>query len=155
MSLGTALTIEYSQKFLTRFFQKIESIDSWYDCWYWKASLNRAGYGTFRVDARVVVAHKVMWAIFHRGYVPQGICICHHCDNPPCVNPFHLFTGTRSDNQIDSFRKNRGPGQRLIVADVFRIRNSNEMGITLAKRFNVSTATISEIRNRRTWNHLH
>lgn len=77
-------------------------------CWEWTASRNEArrGYGQLNVDGRPVMAHRVMYELFV-GPIPPGLCVCHHCDNPPCVRPDHLFLGTHGDNAKDRDMKGR------------------------------------------------
>ena len=75
-------------------------------CWIWKRATDTYGYGWLRWRGRVTRAHRVAWEIKH-GEIPKGVCILHHCDNPPCVRPSHLFRGTRADNRADTVAKGR------------------------------------------------
>lgn len=75
-------------------------------CWTWLAGKNTAGYGSFWFHGRLVMAHRVSWMLEH-GPIPDGLFVLHHCDNPPCVNPKHLFLGTARDNLIDAISKGR------------------------------------------------
>ena len=86
-----------------RFFDKFDKVDS--GCWEWNATL-RNGYGALKVEKKTCGAHRVSWMI-HNGNIPSGVCICHRCDNPKCVNPAHLFMGTHSDNMKDAYEKGR------------------------------------------------
>lgn len=90
---------------MERFWSKAE-VGAKEDCWPWGASMNPNGYGWFRVDGRSQLAHRIAWRIEH-GEVPAGMCILHHCDNPSCVNPDHLFVGTQRDNIRDMDKKRR------------------------------------------------
>lgn len=76
-------------------------------CWVWTASKYKNGYGRFQFHNRVVGTHRVAWILTH-GPLSDGYETCHHCDNPACVRPDHLFVGTSSDNAQDRERKGRG-----------------------------------------------
>ena len=75
-------------------------------CWIWIAGLTRQGYGNFHINGKSYLAHRCSWK-FMNGEIPGGMNILHHCDNEPCVNPRHLFTGTTKDNVRDSINKGR------------------------------------------------
>jgi HNH endonuclease len=83
------------------------------DCWLWDGSLNMYGYGKIKVDGKVWGAHRISF-ILHIGEMPDGMLVCHKCDNPSCVNPKHLFLGSPRDNTIDSVRKNRHANTKTI-----------------------------------------
>jgi hypothetical protein len=94
----------YSDDIQTRFWAKVDKSGS---CWKWTASTLSAGYGQFTIARRRVLAHRVSWEIQNQREVPEGMCICHSCDNPRCVHPEHLFLGSLSDNMKDCYRKGR------------------------------------------------
>lgn len=103
---------------LERFESKFDKGDG---CWVWKAHKNKNGYGQFGVmlegrNGYMVnrYAHRVSWMLY-RGEIPEGLCVCHSCDNPSCVNPDHLFLGTRKDNTQDMINKGRHlEGNRMV-----------------------------------------
>src|ERR1051326_6204138 len=74
-------------------------------CWVWTGGTD-GNYGTLCLRGSSVKAHRLSWEI-HFGAIPDGLWVLHRCDNPPCVNPAHLFLGTRSDNMLDAGQKGR------------------------------------------------
>jgi hypothetical protein len=82
--------------------------DPVFGCWVWSGATNRKGYGVYIFRGKYVGAHRVAWTLF-RGPIPDGLFVLHRCDNPPCLNPDHLFLGTHNDNMIDMVLKGRGP----------------------------------------------
>jgi len=79
------------------------------ECWEWQRA-GGDGYGRVTWLGELRLAHRVAWELIH-GPVPNGLCVLHRCDNPPCVNPSHLFPGTKSDNAVDCARKGRHVAQ--------------------------------------------
>lgn len=77
-------------------------------CIEWTKGVNRHGYGRIRVGSKIHLAHRVSYTL-HVGPIPEGLLVLHHCDNPKCINPKHLFIGTDQDNSDDKVRKNRHP----------------------------------------------
>ena len=77
------------------------------DCWEWQGAMNRYGYGRVYWPKRgPVLAHRVAYELEH-GPIPEGLFVCHHCDNRRCVNELHLFLGTARDNALDMMAKGR------------------------------------------------
>ena len=75
-------------------------------CWEWQGTRNKHGYGTLTYDHRTAKAHRIAYQISF-GSIPEGRQVLHYCDNPPCINPEHLFLGTAKDNVHDALRKGR------------------------------------------------
>lgn len=77
------------------------------DCWEWTGARYKNGYGHFNNGRESGYAHRLSFSLF-RGPVPKRKHVCHSCDNPPCVNPSHLWIGTAKDNAMDRQKKGRG-----------------------------------------------
>lgn len=105
------------------------------ECWEWKGSLHRNGYGRLglrHLEGREFwMAHRLSW-VLHHGSIPEDLCVCHSCDWPPCVNPRHLFLGTRADNVRDAKRKGRmARGEqlsKLSISEILEIRKRYASG---------------------------
>jgi hypothetical protein len=126
------------------------------ECWEWKGSLTN-GYGGFQGQR----AHRVAWELTH-GVRPE-LCVCHVCDNRKCVNPGHLFLGTRADNNRDKIskgRQSRGSqtgNARLTeeqVASVRRMRSGGRRLKEIASAFGVTKQTISRVCRGEMWRHV-
>ena len=98
---------------------------------------------------RTMTASRAAW-ILSNGAIPNRKHVLHRCDNPPCINPAHLFLGTHQDNMDDMARKNRKPS-KLTLADVKAIRESRSTSATLARQYGVAERTIRYARNPNTW----
>ena len=132
-------------------------------CLYWVKGKDKDGYGVFYTNGRVYKAHRV--AFYLSKGDPTGLCVCHSCDNPSCVNPDHLFLGTVVDNNKDRHSKGRSknkptPGEshnmaKLSNEDVLYIRASLDcLQKDLAAHYGVAIPTISNIQSNKTWKHL-
>lgn len=132
-------------------------------CWEWVGPRNIGGYGSVpRTRHGTGVAHRVAWEREH-GPIPDGMLVCHSCDNPPCVNPSHLFLGTHRDNTNDKIAKGRqarGETHRAAVlrnAQVLEIRFRAAWGQpnwAIAAWVGVSEANTSRVVRRKIWRHL-
>jgi len=79
-------------------------------CWLWQGARTKTGYGMVYADGKRYYAHRVSHQMEH-GTIGDSVSVLHHCDNPPCVRPDHLFAGTQADNVRDMVRKSRGKNQ--------------------------------------------
>lgn len=97
-----------------RFWAKVDKSPRPTGCWEWTGSTDADGYGRLRLGTReagVAKTHRLSWELAH-GHIPDGLLVCHSCDNPRCVNPAHLFLGTIKDNVVDSVSKGRRAHQK-------------------------------------------
>lgn len=120
-------------------------------CWLWTQGKDYYKYGRVCFGKEVLRVHVVSY-IYHSGMiVPDGICVLHKCDVRHCLNPDHLFLGTKSDNARDKTEKGRARGpQSLNHADLIEIRRLIDTGLThkeIAAKMNTSAATVSRVRN--------
>jgi hypothetical protein len=88
-----------------RFWSKVK-FDNVHLCWEWQANKNWKGYGTFRLCGKILKAHRVAYKLYYKVFLGEKH-VLHSCDNPGCVNPFHLFLGTNADNMKDRGQKGR------------------------------------------------
>lgn len=110
MALGHARINRFSRNNEERYWRFVQK-GAGDACWEWLGGKDSQGYGYiwWRTDGRgrVMKASRVAVFLATGQWIPARLCACHHCDNPGCVNPAHLFVGTRTDNQQDSKRKGR------------------------------------------------
>ena len=132
-------------------------------CWLWIGAVKEYGYGVIGLGRReqgVAKAHRVSWEL-HRGPIPEGANVLHHCDQPSCVNPNHLFCGTLSDNMKDCVRKGRNfkPNNRgenaswakLNAEKVADIRKRELKGTEYARKYGVHKSAIYQIWRGENW----
>jgi len=98
-----AIRFDLSAESQERFWAKVRKTKK---CWLWTAATNEKGYGIFGVRKFTDKAPRISWRLT-RGPIPEKLFVLHHCDNPLCVNPDHLFLGTNNDNVRDMFNKKR------------------------------------------------
>lgn len=145
-----------------RFLERVDKPDD-ESCWPYIGRLNRAGYGQFDWEARPWLAHRFMWQIVF-GDIPDGLFVCHACDNPTCCNPGHLWLGTCADNTRDMWTKGRArvvspKGEqhgcaKLTESDIVAIRNSSMSRRALAAQYFVTPEHIRNIQVRKAWKHV-
>jgi hypothetical protein len=133
------------------------------ECWPWSAGCYRNGYGQFGVskEQRSVLAHRFGYQLLV-GPIPEGLRVCHTCDNPPCQNPAHWFLGTAGDNSADMVAKDRtNPARgerngsaRLTEADVIEIRRrhqAGELARDIAASYGLGVTYISKVAHGERW----
>ncbi len=138
------------------------------DCWVWTGARMVSGYGQIKKGApsRKALGAPRAAILLEGADIPSGMSVLHHCDNPSCVNPDHLWIGTHRDNMIDMVNKGRHPrtslpgernGRAKLTSEQIseiRLRFSEEHPITMAKLardYDVTTTTICSIVNGKTW----
>lgn len=149
-----------SKTLLQRFEEKVNKTDG---CWEWVAAHNERGYGRINIDGKSVATHRVAYELYV-GNIPEGMCVCHHCDNPKCVNPDHLFLGTHTENMRDCRNKGRRPlpitrgerhaGSKLTEEQVKEIRSrypGSKSQSELAREYGVAQTEIWRIIHRVRW----
>lgn len=159
---------------MERFWRQVEKTDG---CWLWLGSKSARGYGKITIAGRTLSTHRLSW-VFAHGEIPAGLYVLHHCDNPPCVRPDHLFLGTAADNAADAVAKGRWttgsrngavlhpetrprgerhPMARLTEDQVLQMRAKRDEGYTyqrLVEEFGVSKSTVANVVTRKKWRHL-
>lgn len=130
-------------------------------CWLWLRNFEGSGYPSIKYKGKNLHGNRVSWEVY-RGPIPEGMCVLHQCDVRCCVNPDHLFLGTKKENADDMIRKGRGnrsmgerhSGSKLTENDVLEIRQSTQSLRKLARKYDVTVSTIGSVRKNRTWKHL-
>ena len=136
------------------------------ECWEWTAGKFSNGYGQFYFEGKQRKAHRISW-VLENNFIPKGKYILHKCDNPPCVNPNHLFLGTAKENMNDMRKKKRDNfliGERhpraKVTAEGVRIlrglhKNRKDISVCeLAKEFLLSVSGLEKILYKQTWKHI-
>lgn len=159
--MGVLVTVTQNDNNVQRRFWK--HVEKSENCWVWKGWKHRDRYGLVRINKRMYMAHRIAYQM-SVGPIPEGMLVCHRCDNPPCVRPDHLFLGTDYDNQQDAIRKGRirnyARGERqwrakLTQSQVDKIRAKyiprKYSTHKLAIEYGVNQQTIWAIIANRTW----
>jgi len=127
-------------------------------CWEWQLSTYVKGYGQLSVQGDKWLAHRYSFFIFV-GEIPKGLCVCHTCDNPSCVNPEHLWLGTYKENTEDMIKKGRHsfylnktgerhPFSKITDREAIEICNLVNLGnshISVANMFGLSRTHVSQM----------
>ncbi len=134
-------------------------------CWLWTGARTPKGYGAFGVPGhKRGIAHRYSYALSH-GPIPSGMCVCHRCDNPSCVNPAHLFLGTRQDNNADMRAKGRQNAARgsdhffakldeAIVPQIVARKKAGETYKAIAEGLGVDPSQVSRAARGLAWKHV-
>ena len=152
-----------------RFWRRVDQTGQ---CWMWRGAIFASGYGRVRGREGKTIAtwraHRLAYELTF-GPIPDGLCVCHKCDVPACVNPAHLFLGTPAENVNDCIRKGRrrpsraprpimcgtrNPAARLTENQVVDIRQAHAEGgsyRTLSKVFGVCVSSVANVVKGRTW----
>lgn len=144
------------KKDLTRFLRKIE-FSNINDCWEWRELLASNGYGRINIGGTMFLSHRISYELFNSELL--DLHCCHRCDNKKCINPFHLFSGTNSDNMQDKINKNRHSKgtdlSSLTEEQVIQIYQDSRQYKTISKDYNASVNRIRDIKLGITWKHIY
>lgn len=134
------------------------------ECWAWQSCIANNGYGLFSSKGRRQSAHRYSYEL-HYGPIPKGMCVCHKCDNKPCVRPDHFFLGTHKDNAVDRQAKGRGntlageqcPWTKISANDVikaFEMRSEGNTHVEISAAIGVGRQMVGHILHRKRWSHV-
>lgn len=155
-----------AKKLSDRFWSKVQKNEGDNACWTWTGCLGN-GYGFIIVkengEWKRRKASRISWELTHHRKIPKDKCVCHHCDNPTCVRPSHLYLGDKGTNMRDCVRRERNVPQRgekshrakLTWSEIHQIRSLWEADKwsqrKLAAKFNVSRRNIRAILENKSW----
>jgi hypothetical protein len=150
------------QNTIQDFWNKVDKTSNLNGCWIWTDALDRDGYGRFRFNKKNYGPHRFSKLL--AGEDPKGLQVCHHCDNPSCVRPDHLFLGTAKDNKVDCINKKRhsygekSGTAKLTEQEVIAIRYEYSLGNTslrkIAIKYSMNHTVIDDIIKRKQWKHI-
>ena len=158
--------MNWTQDVIDRFWSKVEYPGNDQDCWEWQAGKDKNGYGAFaeHMGYSPIGAHRLSWE-YYNGNIPNNMLICHTCDNPPCVNPDHLFLATNIENMLDMKQKGRAARgsnngnsklTEIEVLDILTgIHNTTYTSIKdIQLKFKISKHTIYQLLDGKIWQHI-
>lgn len=126
-------------------------------CWIWNGYKRHDGYGQMRYEGQALGAHRVSYLLYN-GEIPEGLMVCHECDNPGCVNPDHLVVGTGSKNIIDAYARGCAPARALTIDKARKIIEMRKQGVLyriIEEEFGISRGTIHSIVFKKIWKRAH
>lgn len=132
-------------------------------CRLWIARTKPQGHGTLQWKNRCTYAHRLAW-ICANGPIPDGLCVCHKCDVPNCINPDHLFLGTRADNNRDRHAKGRydsmahgenNGNAKLTAAQAMEIFHARGLQREIAAAYGIAQPSVGLIKRKIIWRHIH
>lgn len=131
-------------------------------CFEWQGWRGSGGYGELLVDGRQKKAHRISYEAFRRP-IPPGVNVCHHCDNPCCINPSHLFLGTQLDNMRDAAEKSRmrhgsAAGNAKLndamVREIVGRYGSGESIASISREVGISQGVVKRVIRGEAWSHV-
>ena len=155
--------LSLTEKDAKRFWSKVDKgNETLLECWEWIGLKDEKGYGRFHAKHQTLISSRVAF-FFHTGVIDENLLVCHICDNTSCVNPDHLWLGTKAANNFDKSFKGRDskgsmrPNAILNeeeVKDILGRSRNGESNVSIAKIYGVSDKTISNIKYGRKWKHV-
>lgn len=138
------------------------NVDKSGDCWIWMGVIASQGYGVVGFGKQQYKAHRIAYFLKHGPFKNSLLC-CHKCDNPKCVNPDHIFTGTHHDNAVDAFSKGRrAVGEKCNLSkltndEVLQIVSLHKQGLSdceIGRRFGIVSSGVRYILTGKSWRHV-